>query len=216
MGKGAETRERILAIAEAAVLAKGFAATSIDEVIAEAGITKSGFFYHFKDKNELAHELLRRYVAEDNRIIDEMFSRADELSDDPLQSFLIALKLLSEIMAALPEVHPGCIIAAICYQERLFDRRVIEYNRDALERMNARFRERLDRIVERYPPREPIDLDTLAEMVSCVIDGGIIMAKVMGDPARLSRQVLAYRALIKLQFSPSAALAPVPLQVAAE
>ena len=54
MGKGEATRERILEIAEAAVLAKGFGATSIEEVIAEAGLTKSGFFYHFKDKNALA------------------------------------------------------------------------------------------------------------------------------------------------------------------
>ncbi|TIL69490.1 MAG: helix-turn-helix transcriptional regulator, partial [Mesorhizobium sp.] len=58
MRKGAETRERILEIAEASVLAKGFGATSIEEVIAEAGITKSGFFYHFKDKNELARALM--------------------------------------------------------------------------------------------------------------------------------------------------------------
>jgi AcrR family transcriptional regulator len=60
MGKGEATRERILEIAEAAVLAKGFGATSIEEVIAEAGLTKSGFFYHFKDKNALAREMLRR------------------------------------------------------------------------------------------------------------------------------------------------------------
>ena len=54
MGKGQATRERILDIAEASVLVKGFGATSIEEIIAEAGITKSGFFYHFKDKSELA------------------------------------------------------------------------------------------------------------------------------------------------------------------
>ena len=59
MRKGAATRERILEIAEAAVLAKGFGATSIDEVIVEAGITKSGFFYHFRDKNELAREMVQ-------------------------------------------------------------------------------------------------------------------------------------------------------------
>jgi AcrR family transcriptional regulator len=52
--KGSDTRERILDVAEGAVLEKGFAATSIEEVIAAVGITKSGFFYHFKDKNELA------------------------------------------------------------------------------------------------------------------------------------------------------------------
>lgn len=51
--KGAETRERFLALAEAGVLEKGFAATSIDELISVAGITKSGFFYHFPDKGEL-------------------------------------------------------------------------------------------------------------------------------------------------------------------
>lgn len=219
MGKGAATRERILEIAEASVLSKGFGATSIDEIIAEAGITKSGFFYHFKDKNELAHELLRRYVAEDARLVDEIFVRADELADDPLQSFLIALKLLAELMADLPGVHPGCMIASICYQERLFDRRVIELNRQAVERMNAIFLARLEAISRHYPPREPIDLDTLAEMVSVVVDGGIIMAKVTDDPARLARQVLAYRSFIKLQFLPAAALAipaSAPLAIAAE
>lgn len=44
MRKGEATRERILEVAEASVLAKGFGARSIEEVIAEAGITKSGFF----------------------------------------------------------------------------------------------------------------------------------------------------------------------------
>ena len=47
--KGSDTRERILEVAEAAVLEKGFAGTSIEEVIAAVGINKSGFFYHFKD-----------------------------------------------------------------------------------------------------------------------------------------------------------------------
>ena len=50
--KGSYTRERILDVAEAAVLEKGFAATSIEELITAVGITKSGFLYHFKDKNE--------------------------------------------------------------------------------------------------------------------------------------------------------------------
>ena len=49
-----DARERLLQLAEQAVLEKGFSATSIEELIAGAGITKSGFFYHFKDKTELA------------------------------------------------------------------------------------------------------------------------------------------------------------------
>ena len=119
-------------------------------------------------------------------------------------------------MADLPGVHPGCMIASICYQERLFDREVIELNRRAMESMNERFRRHLRAIAEVYPPREPLDLDVLAEMVSCIVDGGIIMAKVLNDPSRLVQQVLAYRSLVKLQFSPAVAAArPVPAAVAA-
>ena len=137
--KGAATRERILQIAETSVLTKGFGATSIEEVIAEARITKSGFFYHFKDKNELAHEMLRRYVNENDRVFNDVFERGRQLADDPLQGFLIGLKLLAEVLRDLPNGHPGCLIASVCYQERLFDRKVRELSAQSVKNWNARF-----------------------------------------------------------------------------
>lgn len=95
------------------------------------------------------------------------------------------------------------MIASVCYQERLFDRRVIDLNREAMVAMNRRFRGYLGEIAAVHPPREPVDLDVLAEMASCVIDGGIIMARVMGDPQRLAQQILAWRALVKQHFAPA-------------
>jgi len=99
------------------------------------------------------------------------------------------------------------MIASICYQERLFDRRVVDLNRQALESVNVRIRAHLEEVAAAYPPREPVDLDALAEMVSVIVDGGIIMAKVMRDPDRLVRQILAYRSLVKMLFSPATAAA---------
>lgn len=203
MGKGEATRERILEIAESAVLAKGFGATSIEEVIAEAKLTKSGFFYHFKDKNALAREMVRRYVETNDKLFDDIFARGAELSDDPLQAFLISLKLLAEIMADLPNGHPGCLIASICYQERLFDREVRDLTAQSVRGWNARFRAIFEGIAAVHPPREPIDLDDLAEMMSCIVDGGIIMSKTLNDPRRLERQILAFRTCVKLIFSPA-------------
>ena len=205
MGKGEATRERILEIAEAAVLAKGFGATSIDEVIAEAGLTKSGFFYHFRDKNALAREMVRRYVDTNDRMFDDIFARGAELSDDPLQAFLISLKLLAEIMADLPNGHPGCLIASICYQERLFDREVRDLTADSVRGWNARFRAIFDGIAAVHPPREPIDLGDLADTMSCIVDGGIIMSKTLNDPRRLERQILVFRSFVKMVFSPTQA-----------
>ena len=195
-----DARERILDCAEAAVLEKGFDATSIDELIAAVGITKSGFFYHFRDKTELARALLVRYIEREDTMFDELFARADELNEDPLHGFLVGLKMLAELLADLPNGHPGCLIASYCYQDRLFDQQVRALNTEAVLAWRKRFRTRLDLIAARYPPRVPIDLDDLADMLSAVADGGIIISKVLKDPRALSRQVLLYREFVKSVF----------------
>ncbi len=200
--KPAPTREQLLDAAEAAVLAKGFSGTSIDELIAAVGISKSGFFYHFRDKTELAKALLQRYVDADDEIFDDVFSRADELSEDPLHSFLIGLKMLAEIFADLPNGHPGCMVASICYHEQLFDREVREINERAVLGWRRRFRERLERVAEAYPPRIPVSLDDLADMLSVVADGGIILSKATQDTGTLPRQMLLYRDFVRLVFTP--------------
>lgn len=198
--KGAETRERLLALAEAGVLEKGFAATSIDELISAAGITKSGFFYHFPDKGELAKALLQRYLDQEKEILDDLFARANELNEDPLHGFLVALKLLAEMMADLPDTHPGCIVAAFCYQEQLFNSEVRELNREGMLDWRRRMRQRLDLIAERYPPRMEIDLDGLADMVSALIDGGIVVSKVVRDKDILPKQIMLYRDFVRAVF----------------
>jgi AcrR family transcriptional regulator len=215
MRKGAATRERIMEIAEASVLAKGFGATSIEEIIAEAGITKSGFFYHFRDKNELARAMVRRFIDANERLLDELFQRGKELSDDPLQAFLISLKLLAETLADAQRAHPGCLIASICYQERLFDREVVDLTRQFTLDWNARFRRCLEEIAAVHPPRNDVDLGDLSEMLACLIDGGIIMARMLADPSRLERQVLNYRNFVKLAFAPGAAVRQIRLATAA-
>lgn len=195
------TREQILNVAEGAVLAKGFGATSIDELIAAVGISKSGFFYHFRDKSELAKALLQRYIETDDRIFDDVFHKADQLHDDPLHSFLIALKLISDLFLDMPNGHPGCMVASVCYHEQLFREDVRDLNAQAVLSWRSRFRERLEKIAAVYPLRVRISIDDLADMFSCVADGGIILSRVTRDPEVLSRQLLLYRDFVRLAFS---------------
>jgi AcrR family transcriptional regulator len=200
MSRETGTRERILDIAERAVLAKGFGATSIDELVSEAGITKGGFFYHFQDKNQLARALLQRYLERDEAVMDDVFARGRELTDDPLHAFLVGLKLLAEMLADLPGGHPGCLVATYCYQERLFDREVRALNQRIVLIWRARFRAILDAIAERYPPRDPVDLDALADMVSAILEGGLVLSRATEDPAILPAQILLLRSYVKLLF----------------
>jgi TetR/AcrR family transcriptional regulator, transcriptional repressor for nem operon len=198
--KSTNARERLLALAEAAVLQKGFAATSIDELIAGAGITKSGFFYHFKDKSELAKALMQRYIDEHNSVLAGIFKRADELNEDPLHGFLVALRLLAEMMADLPGTHPGCLVSSFVYQDQLLSREVRELTVEGMQGWRRVFRDRLAAIAQRHPPRIAVGLDDLADMANTLVDGSIILSKLMHDKEVLPRQVMLYREFVRAVF----------------
>ncbi|MEJ2517045.1 MAG: TetR/AcrR family transcriptional regulator [Methyloceanibacter sp.] len=202
MARGEDTRKKILDVAQDAVLTKGFDATSIDEIVANAQLTKSGFFYHFRDKNALAHALIERHIQVEDQLFDEVFGRAKDLADDPLQVALIALKLLAELIEDMPNGHPGCIVATAVYQDRLFNPDVREANRRAVLGWRSRFRAMFDAIVEVYPANDAVDLDDLADMVSSVIEGGIVMARAVSEPSITARQIMLLRSYVRLLFSP--------------
>jgi AcrR family transcriptional regulator len=189
-------------IAQDAVLAKGFDATSIEEIVAGAEITKSGFFYHFRDKNALARALIERHIEAEDESFDDLFARARDLSDDPLQAALIGLKLLAELIEDMPGGHPGCIVATAVYQDRLFDRDVREANRRAVLGWRRRFRALFDEVVKIYPMNDDVDLDHLADMVSSVIEGGLVMSRAVGEPQITAQQIMLLRSYMKLLFSP--------------
>jgi len=48
-----DARARLLEAALSVIRAKGYSATSVDELCAAAGVTKGAFFHHFKSKEEL-------------------------------------------------------------------------------------------------------------------------------------------------------------------
>jgi AcrR family transcriptional regulator len=198
-----ETRERVLEVAEEAVLAKGFAATSIEEIIAAVGITKSGFFYHFKEKSDLAKALLERYLERDRAVLDDLFRRGDELNDDPLHGFLVGLKLFAEMMANLPEAHPGCLAASFAYQDQLFNQEIRRLNAEGILAWRRRFRERLDLIAERYPPKSEVDFDALADMAAGLVEGGIVLGRALNDATILPKQVMLYREFVRALFLPA-------------
>src|SRR5688572_7220340 len=198
--KGERTRERILDVAYQSIVEKGFAATSIEELVEAAGITKSGFFYHFRDKNDMARQLFERFLAEDEGILDILEKRARELSDDPLQSFLIFLNLYAQMMDDMEALHPGCMVASITYQERMFDAEVKQMNVDYLLRMRRRFAGWLDAIIARHPPAGEVDIDALADNLTAIVEGAIILSKALSDQGLMGRQTRLFRNHVKLIF----------------
>jgi hypothetical protein len=125
------------------------------------------------------------------------------LHDDPLHAFLIGLKLFSELMEDLPNGHPGCLVATYCYNDRLFDHEVQTLNRQAVLAWRKRFLTVFEEIAKSYPPKDNVDFEALADMVSTAVEGGIVMSKAVRDPKVLAQQILLLRSYIKLLFLPT-------------
>lgn len=198
--KGAATRERILAVAESLVLRQGYSGTSIDDILCHAHITKGGFFYHFDGKNDLALALLQRYQTNDREFFQRLTDQAHDLVEDPLQRLLLFLKLLADAMANLEEVHPGCLVATFCYESQQVNDDVKDINREVLEEWREMFCEHFQQVDEKYASKMEVDAATLADTLTSIIEGGIIISKAMNDQQLLADQILQYRNYIKLLY----------------
>jgi TetR/AcrR family transcriptional regulator, transcriptional repressor for nem operon len=60
-----QTRERIVKSARRLFNGKGFAEVTIDEIMADAGLTRGGFYKHFNTKEELYADAVRQFLCRD-------------------------------------------------------------------------------------------------------------------------------------------------------
>lgn len=196
---GERTRARILDTAEALILEQGYAATSVDQIIAKLKMTKGSFFYHFKKKDDLALALIRRYAAADAKLLEENLRRAEKLGNDPLQQILIFIGLFLETADALEE-PPGCLFASYCYESGLFDASIHGVVAGAILEWRGKLGEKLRAAAEKHPPRVPVDLDALADMLTVVFEGSFILSRTLKAPAIFAAQLRLYRTYLEILF----------------
>lgn len=195
----ATARDRILDRVESDAVLRGFGALSVEELADAGQLSRSGFFYHFHDKSDLARAALERFVRNGHEGFLALVARAEELSDDPVERLLIVLHLVGKRLEGVGPL-PGCLVAAACYQDRLFDAQVREENRKAMVLRRGRLRKLLDAAAAASEPVKDVDLDDLADMLAAVIDGALVIGRVRHEPGVAVRQVKLYRQFIAMIF----------------
>jgi TetR/AcrR family transcriptional regulator, transcriptional repressor for nem operon len=198
--KGEQTREHIMATAESIILNRGYSGTSIEDIIRNSSITKGGFFYHFDGKSDLARSLINRYLKNDTAFFADIADRARSLTEDPLQQLLLYLKLLAEAMEDLPGTHPGCLVASFTYESEQFDDEIRGLMVQGALSWRVMFMELFERVAEKYTMKIEMPLEELGDMLTSVIEGGILMSRVLDDRTALPKQILQYRNYIRLLY----------------
>lgn len=195
---GTQTRTEIMDAAEAHILDKGFAGTTIDAVIEDAGVTKGAFFYHFDTKADLAHALVERYARMERELTMELLDEARSRTDDPARRLVLFVRLFEERMDELIDPYPGCLFASYCYERGLFDDHTLEVVEDGFERWREVIGDHVREAFDAHPPAADVDPDDLADALMAVFEGAFILSKTMEDPRLVARQLRVFRQQLQL------------------
>jgi TetR/AcrR family transcriptional repressor of nem operon len=196
------TRTKIMNAAQSQILNNGFGGTTIDSIIEEAGVSKGAFFHYFSSKDELGHTLVKRYAEADTEHLESTLSKAEGLSDDPLQQLLIFVKLFEQEAESLEEPYPGCLFASFLSQSDLFDSRIMEIIRNSMLEWRIRVKDKLEEILQNYRPEKEVDIESLADMLLVIFEGSFVLSESHQDSQIIARQLSHYHTYLQLLFNP--------------
>lgn len=197
---GEATRNRILEVATRLILERGFAGTTIDDVIAQAGLTKGAFFYHFDSKDHLARAVIDRFAATDRAALDRALAAAEAASPDPLEQVLHVVRAFEADFARLTDPHPGCLFATYVYEAQLLDPASLDVVAAAARAWRERLGAKLRAAARLHPPAVDVDPDSLADAFSSVLEGAFLLSRLERRPGAVADQLAHYRRYLELLF----------------
>ncbi len=182
----ADTRRRILESAGKLFRARGFQGVGIDEIMAGAGLTRGGFYAHFRSKEDLLR-----------RVLEQEFEFTMRLRDALEQDAVSDARACSDALAAIDyylapgnrrRIARGCTLVSNTPDVA----RASTQTRDAY---TASFRDLADQFEALLAASTDGDRDrALAAIATCV--GGVSLARCLRDEALATRMLGACRAAV--------------------
>ena len=179
--KGRATRERIVSAASKLIRARGIAETSLDDVIEQAGVSKSQLYHYFEDRSDL----LRAVVALNTESVLGDIGPLDSWKD--IRSWLDSLVDLQ----VERRFRGGCPIGALVGQLAESDDRARVALADSFARWEVKLRDGLRSMQEQRKLKRTADPDRLATATLAAIQGGLLLTQIRRDADPLAVSVEA-------------------------
>jgi TetR/AcrR family transcriptional regulator, transcriptional repressor for nem operon len=189
-------RAALLDAAHKLVRQRGWAATSVDDLCAQAGVTKGAFFHHFATKDELGVAAAQHWTE----ITAPLFANASyHKRRDPLQRLFGYL----DFRASLAE---GPLEAFTCFAGTTVQE-VFATSEPMRAACGATITDHAATItgyfaeaIALHRPRVAVSAERLALYTQTVLQGGFVVSKAMGDRAPLLDAIAHLKNYLKLLF----------------
>ena len=190
------TKEKLLEAAQQLMLAKGFPATTVDEICETAGFTKGSFFHYFESKEHLGKEVLNRfYCSFQERIHQGSFRK----KSDPLQRVYGYVDRFIE-MSKDPELSSSCLLGNFTQELSDTHPEIRSLCAQRFAEWAATLRHDLDPAKKKYAPKAPFDTQSLAEYLIAVLQSSQILAKAKQDKGVVEQNLQHCKKYIKSLF----------------
>jgi len=196
MPKVLQTRDRLIESARYLFWERGFAGTSMADLLAHADVNSGSFYHFFESKEALLREVLKGYlVALRPMVVDPAFARTDE----PVERIFAILAGYRERILQTDSKY-GCPLGRLALE-------IDPENRPAHALIAKNFqgwieavRECLEEVKHRLP--KGTDLDALATYVLAVMEGGVMLSRSYGSVEPFDRTVKQLRQHFALLVGP--------------
>jgi TetR/AcrR family transcriptional repressor of nem operon len=187
MAKTSPTRERLIHSALFLFWERGFAGTSMAELLAHAEVNSGSFYHFFESKEALLKAVLEEYrVALYPQVVDPAFLQ----TRDPIERiFAILAGYRGRILAT--NCQYGCPLGRLALEIDPENRPAHQLIAENFQGWIGAVRECLEQSRDRLPQGQ--DLEALATYVLAVMEGGVMLSRSYGDVQPFDRTVAQLR-----------------------
>jgi TetR/AcrR family transcriptional repressor of nem operon len=187
MPKILHTRERLIDSARYLFWERGFAGTSMTDLLGHAGVNSGSFYHFFESKEALLRAVLEGYLqALRPMVVDPAFSETDE----PVERiFAILAGYRGRILQT--DCKYGCPLGRLALEIDPENRPAHKLITENFQGWIGAVRECVDQMKDRLPKNT--DPDALATYVLAVMEGGVMLSRSYGSVEPFDRAVKQLR-----------------------